>query len=144
MEHKKGFTLLIAIITTSMLLIISFVIVNVALKQLVLASSSRESQFAYYNAESGVECAMYWDFKNGTVSAFDRSISTNVASCAGSALGSTGGAATTTFTINFTKGCAVVSVGKTLSTTTYINSKGYNVCPGGAQRRFERGIQITY
>jgi hypothetical protein len=146
MEHKKGFTLLLSIVTTSMLLLISFVIVNIALKQMILASSSRESQYAYYNAESGVECAMYWDFKNGPLSAFDRTTSTNVASCFGSALGVTGGVASTTFTLNFPKGCVEVMVGKTPApnTITYINAKGYNNCVAGTARKFERGIVIRY
>ena len=36
LQKTSGFTLLIAIITTSMLLIVSFVVMNVALKQLIL------------------------------------------------------------------------------------------------------------
>src|SRR6185295_5804256 len=67
----RGFTLLISIVVTSMLLIVSFVVVNIALKQLILASAGRESQYAFYAADAGVECATYWDLKNSSLSAFD-------------------------------------------------------------------------
>ena len=60
-SSEGGFTLLIAIVTTSMLLIVSFVVVNIALKQLVLANAGKESQHAFYNADSGTECAVYWE-----------------------------------------------------------------------------------
>lgn len=64
MKNKKGISLLIAIVTTSILLVVSFVVANVALKQLVLAHLSQESQYAFYNADGGTECALYWDLKN--------------------------------------------------------------------------------
>src|SRR3990167_3653584 len=63
MKNNKGFTLLVAIVTTSLLLLVSFVVVNVALKQLVLANASQESQYAFYAADSGTECAVYHDLK---------------------------------------------------------------------------------
>lgn len=63
-SHSKtdaGFTLLISIVVTSMLLLVSFVVSNLALKQLVLSYSGQESEHAFYNADSGIECALYWD-----------------------------------------------------------------------------------
>jgi hypothetical protein len=63
-KNKNGFSLLVAVITTSMFLIVSFVVANVALKQLVLSRANQESQYAFYNADSGTECAVYWDLKN--------------------------------------------------------------------------------
>lgn len=146
-KDKKGFTLLISIVVTSMMLIISFVVANVAYKQLVLANSNEESQYAFYNADSGVECAVYWDFKGGT-SAFDPSIPTTI-SCNGtnniSVTGDT--IATSTFSIDFSatgRGCVDVAVGKHPGNITMIDSKGYNTCSPGATRRLERGETLTY
>jgi hypothetical protein len=70
MTTQKGFTLLIAIVTTAMLLLVSVVVINIALKQLLLVSANKESQSAFYIADSGIECALYWDLKNGAISAF--------------------------------------------------------------------------
>ncbi len=141
---KKGFTLLVAIVVTSMLLIISFVVANVAFKQLVLANSNQESQYAFYNADSGIECAVYWDFKNG-YTVFDPLVSTTSMRCNSQAYTTGGsGAATTTFTLNLTKGCAVVSVGKHSNGLTIIDSRGYNTCSPGAARKLERAEKLTY
>ncbi len=63
-KYKKGMTLLVAIATTSLLMLVSFFVANVALKQLSLSYTSEESQYAFYNSDSGTECALYWDIKN--------------------------------------------------------------------------------
>lgn len=151
--QNKGFTLLISIIVTSMLLIISFVVVNVALKQLILANASKESQYAFYAADGGTECAVYWDFPaNGAMSHFDPyyTTATNNISCDGNIVVSrppvVSGYSTTTFQIDFTRGCAVVSVIKKVgsATTTKIDSRGYNTCDVNALRRYERGVIMSY
>lgn len=60
-KRNKGFTLLIAVVTTSLLLLVSFVVADIALKQIILSSSNQDSQYAFYSADSGAECAVYWD-----------------------------------------------------------------------------------
>lgn len=142
---NKGFTLLVSIIVTGMLLIVSFAVVNVAVKQLILANSNVESQYAFYNADSGTECAVYWDFKNGT-SAFTAPISSTI-NCAGQSAPTTVSGATTTFTLNFSsprKGCVTVSVGKHANGLTLIDSRGYNSCSAGFTRKLERGQTLNY
>lgn len=64
--HKKaaGFTLFIALIVSSLLLAIGFSLSTIILKQLVFANSGKESQLAFYAADSGAECALYWDRKD--------------------------------------------------------------------------------
>lgn len=148
-NKKKGFTMLVAIVVTSMLLIISFVVANIAYKQLILANSNQESQYAFYNADSGVECAVYWDFRNG-VSAFATATTATIL-CNGQTINSMGGGgvgnATSTFTLNFGapgKGCAVVQVGKHNNNLTIVDSRGYNNCTVGAARRLERAQKLTY
>jgi len=153
MRTKKGFTLLIAIITTSMLLIVSFVVVNIALKQIVLANAAKESQYAFYAADSGTECAIYWDLRrDGTISSFDpyHSQASHTITCNGNVLVTrpqvVGEYSTSTININFTKGCAVVRVVKHVgsATTTTIDSRGYNTCDTSSPRRYERGVLLTY
>lgn len=62
-QKEKGFALLFAVLTSSVLLSVGLSIFGLTLKELVLSSSGRESQFAFYAADTGVECALYWDFK---------------------------------------------------------------------------------
>ncbi len=160
-RNKKGFALLIAILTTSMLLIVSFVVVNVALKQILLSDSNKESQYAFYAADSGTECALYWDFKDPAGSPFDSAAVGSIA-CNGQAVSTDsqtvstvpsqpsviggGGPSnpTSIFQINYTKGCAIVRVTKLPNGDTTIDSKGYNTCNTSALRRLERGVTITY
>lgn len=61
---NSGFTLFIALIVSSLLLAIGFSLSTIILKQLVFANSGKESQLAFYAADSGAECALYWDRKN--------------------------------------------------------------------------------
>lgn len=62
-NNQKGFTVLYAVLVSSLVLAIGVSIFNIAFKQLVLSSQVRESQFAFYAADSGLECALYWDFQ---------------------------------------------------------------------------------
>jgi hypothetical protein len=70
-KNQKGFALLTAIIITGMLLLVSFVVADLSYKELILTSTGQQSQIAFYMADSGAECALYWDLKNGPTSAFD-------------------------------------------------------------------------
>lgn len=163
MKKQKGFTLLIAIVTTSLLLLVSFVVMNLALEQTVIAISSQASQHAFYASDSALECAIYWDVKNpvsitGT-SAFDPN-SPNDIECNGNNIPITAtitvnGLVTTavsTFNVALPDGCADVVVtknityvnGKPVDTQTQIDSQGYNTCDASSLRRFARGITISY
>lgn len=61
---QSGFTLFIALIVSSLLLAIGFSLSTIILKQLVFSNSGKESQLAFYAADSGAECALYWDRKD--------------------------------------------------------------------------------
>lgn len=163
---NKGFTLLVAIVVTSIMLLISFVVTNVALKQVVLSSAGVETQYAFYNADSGMDCALYWDLKDSNSSAFATSTTANPSStiyCNGQSIstGSQNNIATnpvsvsriggggdsnpvSVFQLNFTKGCAIVKVTKKNNGETTVDSRGYNSCNTSAIKRYERGITITY
>src|SRR3989338_4365174 len=60
-KPQKGFTLLISVLIASILLALGFAIYNIVSKEILLSSAGRESQFAFYAADSGIECALYWD-----------------------------------------------------------------------------------
>lgn len=63
-RETAGFTLFIALIVSSLLLAIGFSLSTIILKQLIFANSGKESQLAFYAADSGAECALYWDRKD--------------------------------------------------------------------------------
>jgi Tfp pilus assembly protein PilX len=60
---NRGMTLFISIVIMGILLFVSFVVVNIAIKSTLFASSGRDSQLAFFAADSGIECSLYWDTK---------------------------------------------------------------------------------
>src|SRR6266853_4298077 len=162
-KNKKGFTLLIALIITSMLLIVGFAVANVAYRQFLLSDVGVNSQYAFYSAESGTECALFWDLKNaGGISAFATSTPGTI-SCNGQIISTgsqtvptvpavqslVGGGGTinpiSIFYLTFPNGCAIVRVIKATDGTgnTTIESRGYNTCSASAPSRYERGVTLT-
>lgn len=167
-----GFTILFASLVSSLLLAVGLVIFDITYKQAVFSAVVRDSNFAIYAADTGLECALYWDlrytgsgnFGSGSVFATS-SISTPPSSgvicntqdiaAAGVTAGTwptstTATAATTTFTMSFSPQayCAVVTVGKSAGAGTAVNtsvtSAGFNTCAAGAANRIERTLQANY
>lgn len=60
-KNDKGFTLLFSILVSVLILSVGTSMISITLKQLILSGSGRESQFAFYAANTGIECALYWD-----------------------------------------------------------------------------------
>lgn len=143
-QKNAGFTLFISLIVSSLLLAIGFSLSTIILKQLVFANSGKESQLAFYAADSGAECALYWDRKDiAGATLFDGSFSTsttdkNIFCGTGADSPSTAqvgsfskelstgdqSQATTTFYVDYSdksdtnhKACAKVTVAKSLDAT---------------------------
>jgi hypothetical protein len=64
MMQKKGFVLAFSLLISSIVLALAFGIFNILLKQIVLTGSAKDSQIAFYAADAGAECALYWDTHN--------------------------------------------------------------------------------
>ncbi len=160
-KEQKGVTLYVAIVVTSALLLVSFAIADVTLKQAALASINRDSHIAFFAADTGVECALFWDLKNTLGGSAFATSSSSVINCNGDSnnpenqnisinpVFGSGGQATSTFQINFKPeaACAIVSVSKSYSgptLNTLIEAKGYNSCDVNNPRRVERAVRVSY
>jgi hypothetical protein len=62
-KDKRGITMLLAIVVSVFVLAVGTSLVSIALKQLVLTNSSSDSELAFYAANTGIECALYWDLQ---------------------------------------------------------------------------------
>jgi Tfp pilus assembly protein PilX len=62
-SSERGFTLLLAALIASTVLSLGSSIFLIAQKQVLLSSAGRDSQFAFYAADAGAECALYWDMR---------------------------------------------------------------------------------
>jgi hypothetical protein len=82
-KTNKGFTLFVALVVSSLILSVSMSLSNIILKQLVFAHTGSESQLAFYAADSGAECALYWDRKGSLgETVYDGAFATNTISTA--------------------------------------------------------------
>lgn len=68
-KSSTGFAMLFAVLTASLLLTIGISIFNISLKELTISTNTRESQIAFFAADSARECALYWDVKVGALQA---------------------------------------------------------------------------
>lgn len=58
---KAGFALLVAVLISSVVLAVGLSMLNITLKQYIFSGIGRESEIAFYAADAGMECALYWD-----------------------------------------------------------------------------------
>jgi len=70
-KNKKGFLVLIAIVVSVILLSVGMFIANVALQEIKISSSLKESQKAFYAADSILECALLKEFTGNGFARFD-------------------------------------------------------------------------
>src|SRR3989344_9104655 len=64
-NSSPGFTLLLATLIASIVVALGISIFRLSQKEITLSSIGRESQFAFYAADSSSECALYWDVQHG-------------------------------------------------------------------------------
>lgn len=60
-QQERGVAILFAILLVSIVLTVGLSLLNITLRQLLLSSLARESQFAFYAADSARACARYYD-----------------------------------------------------------------------------------
>lgn len=129
----SGFVLLFAVTISAILLAIALGVAQVALKEVNFSTSAKDTNDAFFSADTGIEYALYED-KVGKYPA-----SNNTSETIGGL--SSGG-----------QGCVIVTIVKTAfpATATFI-AKGYNNGGGGVpgtctppQNSVERELQVRY
>lgn len=128
---------------------LGYEIYNLAVKEVELSSSGRESQFAFYSADTGIECALYLDTKQdafATTSALTQvTCGTAVSPLTRTTVGTD---YITTFAFSLGGGintqCVDVRVTRQNPQKTIIESYGHNTCVLTNPRRLERAIRVTY
>jgi hypothetical protein len=147
----RGFALLIAVILSSVLVSVGLALLDISYKQVLLASTATQSQYAFYNADSALECALYWDQKNN---AFDYTsplgasniICGNIAVNGYTVTTPSAGVKNTTFVIPCagSGSAGTVTVQKNSTGETSVFANGYNSCDSTNVKRIERALKATY
>lgn len=60
---NKGFTIFFAMLVGSLALAVGLAIYDLTVREIDLSAAASQSQYAIYAADTGVECALYWDSK---------------------------------------------------------------------------------
>ena len=161
MKPVRGLTLLIAVILSSVVLSVALSLLDITYKQIILTSSAKQSQFAFYSADSAMECALYWDQKMDAFSYTASSYLTSGITCADASgnvqtifplaapnsSSQSGSVRTTVINLPCTGGgtSGQVTISKPSgSGTATIFATGYSSCSSSDPRRIERGVKATY
>ncbi len=159
---QAGFVLMLASLVASLLAALGIAMFTIAQKEIVLSSLGRDSQFAFYAADTGAECALYWDFKYDAFNTSQVYASSTSATCAGQVLqdfptsgdeGSSdgasglGGTAISTFWFEPDGLCVKVTVEKqNENPRTKVEALGYSTAcdDPNNRRRLERAVRATF
>ncbi|MEK7602014.1 MAG: hypothetical protein AAB472_00795 [Patescibacteria group bacterium] len=143
---QRGVTLLIAVILSSVIVSVALALLDISYKQQLLASTAKQSQYAFYAADSVMECALYWDQQ---WNAFDYTSPIGSISCNNQTI-TPSSVVTTNRVTTFTLPCAtggiqgIVTVTKSSAAATNIFATGYSTCNASDPRRIERGLKVNY
>jgi hypothetical protein len=172
-KKDKGFVILFAVVLTSIILSISLGLADITYKEISFGTSAKNTGDAFFAADTGVECALYYDFKwVQTINGYQNPFGYNDPSgtnpltleCAGNQFGFIGGYSASgpwTFILDNLsstgKACVIVTVTKDFNLPldpdddeTRIISKGYNIgggngnCSSNSPTRVEREIELRY
>jgi hypothetical protein len=156
LRAQKGFTLLLAALVATVVLSLGSSIFVIAKKQVTLSSLGRDSQFAFYAADTGAECALYWDIRHDAFGATPPA-STSCDGVAMTQIVASGNRSTAPYEIQFqmdlftgdsTGNCVQVSIQKNTSNPfTVIHADGYSVsCAliNSSARALQRSVELHY
>lgn len=150
-KNQKGYAILFTIVIVSAVSVITAGLTNAVYKQLVLSSLAKDSQSAFYQADTAGDCALYAD-RVEIKEDLTFSTTTNYPwSCGNSNLlvnPIPGGYTISPIDESSPYPCFRIDVTKDNSTPpimkTTIKAKGYNFCDKANPRTVEREIKIEY
>ncbi len=162
-NYKRGFTLLLAALVASIVLALGSSIFSIAKKQITLSSLGRDSQFAFYAADTIAECALYYDVRFSAFATSSASALMGPIQCDGMIVtptldASTANSAASHFSVTiFTKdendvaqpgNCAEIIMTKNaIAPYTVIHANGYStecLTLTSSGRALQRSIEIQY
>ena len=154
-QKNRGFVILFAMMISSIILMIALGVTNIATNEIKFSSSAKNTNDAFFAADTGAECALMNDKSTGTSFPVGTQEGEQNVSCSGNSIKTIKINNSWTFDIVSFEStwCAKVKVSKeTLENNlvrTTIISKGYNIGKIGndciqIENSVERQIELTY
>lgn len=164
-KKNKGYAILVTIVIISIILVIITGLSRSVYKQLLLTSSAKDSQIAFYQADTASECALYFD-RVKTIPVIpttgdnedlsqgeDNLVNGSVYNCGGQNSIFSGFDENGSYTLNpedenSIDRCFRIKVVKSKDENNYLSTQlivdGYNICNMGNLRTVDRTIEINY
>ena len=150
-NNQKGYAILFTVVIVSAISVITAGLSNTAYKQLILSSLAKDSQAAFYQADTASDCALYADRVLGSTNPPNITTVATPWTCGGqssiSAINGTGYTinpvtvdSNPCFRITVTRDTVVVAP----LTRTIISAKGYNICDTNNLRTVEREVLVNF
>jgi len=147
---SKGFVILFVVVISSIILAVTLSIANIALKEIKFSTSAKDTNEAFFAADTGAECALFNN--KSTSNSFVQTGGSGIVTCLGGTFTLNGAYPSWNFVLsglgNGEQGCAKVTVNKSAAPTTVVTSKGYNIgdvsCLSSSSNRVERELQLTF
>jgi Tfp pilus assembly protein PilE len=149
MKNNSGFAMLFTVLIISLMLAIGLGISNLSYKQALLSSLAAQSQLALYQADSGVECGMYY-----SQTQFPRDTQVIDASqqltCGNNTMSLVNNGSSYTNYFLYQENvagpstpCFSITFDKTDPVKTVVSARGFSTCQSTPQQ-VERGLNVTY
>jgi Tfp pilus assembly protein PilX len=146
----SGFAMLFTVLVMTLILNIALGISNITFKQTILSSLARDSGVAFYQADAGMECILYYDLNVNTKRFPIGSTTSTVPQeldCGAVSLDLDTGASSADYfvyeSITGSAPCiAAVSIDKR-GAQVILQSRGHNICQTHP-RQVERALEVRY
>jgi Tfp pilus assembly protein PilX len=150
-KNNDGFAMLFTVLVISIILSIALGISDLTFKQTILSNLAKDSQLAFYQADSGVECGMYYDLHMGTLPRGTAvAQAPNQFICGANTMTIVKAQSYTDYfvyqeDITTTTPCYSVTFDKTDTTTgkNIVSARGFSTCLS-TPRQVERGLKVQY
>ncbi len=147
-DSQKGFAMLFTVLVISIILSISIGISNITFKQNILSSIAKDSQVAFFVADTGIECGLLHDLNT---SQFARGVTSvpSTLSCGNMVFEYDDLASEQDRFVykenvsNLNNPCRVIIFDKTNSSLNSVKSRGYNICKQ-TPRQVERALEAKF
>jgi hypothetical protein len=147
---NKGYALLFTMVIVSVIMVIATGISRSISKQLILSATAQESQIAFYEADTGAECALYASQKNGGLLLLVNPPGPGTIDCGPNTLDVTETAPGSRVyriypKLSVTGPCFKIDIDES-TTPVVAQAYGYNICNAlpTDNRVVERGIEVRY
>lgn len=149
--YNKGYAILFTIIIISTILSIGAGVSNTLLKQLILSSTARNSQVAFYEVDTAIECAIYASEVIGLANVtnpWQCGLDEDLNPVDLEVINISMDVYHIGVIMPFSGPCFSIDVNKSTTVpspyTTEIKARGYNICDPEDKWQVERGIEVDY